>query len=163
MLVLSGCSRGQPEDGGGSAPTFGTAVPDPVTEAAVVDEAVDVVVEVTGVSGGVGRCVRLRLEGQPGLAAALTGSGAGVSGRAASLVSDCGRAVRLADRFADQFAVEGGAAQRSCMRDLFVGLSASERMAVTAVVTGTGGGSDVDAAAEMAAGVAACRDGSSGG
>lgn len=160
MLVLSGCSRGQPEDGGGSAPTFGTAVPDPVTEAAVVDEAVDVVVEVAGVSGEAGRCVRLRLEAQPGLAAALTGSGAGVSGRAASLVADCGRALELADGFVEALAGAGSpAGERACLEDVFVGLSAAERVGVTAAVTGTGGESDLDAAAELAAGVAACREG----
>lgn len=161
MAVAAGCSSGAGDgEGSGSSPSFGSAVADPVAEGAVVDEAVAVVVQRVGVSGEVERCVRLRLEQQPELAEALTGSGGGVSGRAGSLVADCGRAIELVDGFVEGLAGPGASeAERSCVRDVFVGLSAAERVGVTAAVTGTGGEEDLDSAAEMAAGVAACREG----
>ena len=160
LVVWVGCSSGAGDgEGGGSPPSFGSAVPDERTDGAVVDEAVAVVVERAGASGEVERCARLRLEQQPDLAEALTGSGGGVSGRAAALAADCGRAIELADGFVEGLAGPGASeAERSCVRDVFVGLSAAERVGVTAAVTGTGGEGDLDAAAEMAGGVAACRE-----
>lgn len=127
-------------------------------ETAVTD-AVAVVVDGVGVSGEVERCVALRLAEQPDLVEVLIGGEDGVSGRASSLASDCGRALDLADGFVDNV-VEGDATddERECFRDVFVGLSAAERVGVTAAVTGTGDDEDLDAAAEMAAGVAACRE-----
>ena len=158
VVACAACNSGG-SDGRGSSPTFGEPEPDAVTDGALADSAVEVVVETVEVAGAERRCVRLRLEQQPELAAALTGSGDGVPDRVASLVADCGRALELADDFAGQVGGSGGAAQRACLRDVFIGLSATERVGVTAAVTGTGDESDLDAAAEMAEGVAACRDG----
>ncbi|MBL8774325.1 MAG: hypothetical protein JNK12_00275 [Acidimicrobiales bacterium] len=160
VMLVVGCAACNSDGGGdrGSSPTFGEPEPDAVTDAALVDSAVEVVVETEDMSGPERRCVRLRLEQQPELAAVLTGSGAGVAGRAASLVADCGRALELADVFAGQLGGGGGAAEQACLTDVFLGLSATERVGVTAAVTGTGDDSDMDAAAEMADGVAECRD-----
>ena len=161
LAVAAGCSSGAGDgEGSGSSPSFGSAVVDPVAEVAVVDEAMAVVVERVGVSGEVERWARQRLERQPQLAEALTGSGGGVSGRAGSLAADCGRAIELADGFVEGLAgPDASEAERACVRDVFVGLSEAERVGVTAAVTGTGGEEDLDSAAEMAAGVAACHEG----
>lgn len=159
-VAFAACSGDSSPEVGASSPTFGEAAPDPTTDIEVVDSAVAMVETIDELSGPTRRCVQLRLEHQPDLATELASEEDGAPHRATALVADCRLAIGLADQFAGQ--LDGGAddeGARACLTEVFIGLSATERVAVTAVATGTGDEADLDAAAEMAAGVAACREG----
>lgn len=159
MGACAACSSGGGDGPSGQGPgvTFGAAPPQQEVAAADVSGALaelDASVEVTR---EVRRCVRLRLSRDAALVGRVS---AGREGAVEGVVADCGQALSLAPTFVSGVADPGASVEvRECLRDLFVSLSAVERMGVTQAVTGVGSGDEVEAAATLVAGVEECRSG----
>jgi hypothetical protein len=123
---------------------------------AEVSEVAVAVISASDVGDAVGRCVELRLPGEPEVVEAVLAAGGQLPAGAGELVEDCERAAVLVPAFVDGVGEGASDEERRCLRDLYLALPPEDaEEIVVAAANPTADGSE-QVLANLSVGVEGC-------